>query len=627
VDAVLTALSRLSSEQLVEPEPARAALASGAQEVRLELFDRAIPPVTLRFGAACPGAPDPALVLWLGGPAPAPTGARYARVEAGGASRVYVVSQGVASELDVPFEKFRETRLLEYGRSELAKIVLGAGPDQVELEQRDPGAFFVRTGGASQLASREAVDAVLTALSRLSSEQLVEPELARAALASGAQEVRLEVFDRAIPPVTLRFGATCPGAPDQALVLREQSGRGPRAGCIPTEVRTALAVRPEDARLAGPFAARVDEVEELAIRRGSEKLDLARKDRAFVLRGGATSTDVPLDAGNEKIAAILRARGTPTTTPFEPAGEVVIQISGADEATHRQERISFGPLRPDGSLCVKRAADGVAFCVDADSARAFAPDSTSLRSLAVLRFAASELVSLESVAPGATQRLRRRDDGSYELTAPKGYLHDGALVTTLVQTLGSLEASRWVGDREEPRFGFASPRLRLVFELSGGASPRELTVGGATQGGYFAKLAPEPGVFVLASSTFAELSALLVDRALTPFPEETLARAELKVGRGRPRALSAALLASVAALRAERTVHLGPRRPHESLDAPQLELTLTATDGRAARVTVGACETLDDASICYARLEGVDATFALSRRLVAELRDFAEDAP
>jgi hypothetical protein len=91
--------------------------------------------------------------------------------------------------------------------------------------------------------------------------------------------------------------------------------------------------------------------------------------------------------------------------------------------------------------------------------------------------------------------------------------------------------------------------------------------------------------------------------------------------------LSAALLASVAALRAERTVHLGPRRPHESLDAPQLELTLTATDGRAARVTVGACETLDDASICYARLEGVDATFALSRRLVAELRDFAEDAP
>lgn len=570
--------------------------------------------------------PKRPLQLWLGGPAPAPSGARYARVEADGASHIYVVSQGVASELDVPFDKFRETRLLEHGRSELAKIAIVSGAEQLEVEQREHGAFFVREGETWRLASREAVEAILTALSRLSSEQLVDVEQARQALGQGAREVKLELFDKEAPPITLRFAASCPAAPEQALVLREQAGRGPRAGCIPTDVASALAVRAEDARLAGPFSARVDEVEELRITRGTDKLDLARKDKAFVLRG-KTPSDVPLDAGNERISSVLRARGTPSAAPFEPGGEAVIQISGADEATHREERVSVSKPRPDGGVCVKRLADGVSFCVDAETARAFEPDSTLLRSLTVLRFAASDLVTLTVDTAGVTQRLSRRDDGSYELTEPKGLLHDGALVANLVQTLGALEATRWVAASDEPRFGLGAPRLRVTFQLTSAAEPRELLVGATTAGGYFAKLAAEPGVFVLPGSAFADLSALLVDRSLSPFAESDLARVTAKVGRKQEKPLSGLLLSSVAALRAEQAVHLGPRRPTEGLEPPQLELSLTDKNGKAARVIVGACDTLDGASICYARRDGVDATFALSRRLVAELRDFAEDAP
>jgi Domain of unknown function (DUF4340) len=605
---LLTALELASALRPADDvEPSQAGLADGALSIRVE------------------GRREP-LQLWLGGPAPAPSGARYARVEADGVSRTFVVSQGVASELDVPFEQFRETRLLEYGRSQLAKIAIVGEAGRIELEQREHGAFFVRSGDAWRLANRDATDAILTALSRLTSEQLVEPEQARALLGKDGREVRLELFDRAAAPVTLRFGVTCPAAAEQALVLREQDGRGPRSGCIPSDVAAAFAVRPEDLRLARAFAARVDEVEELRITRGDEKLDLARKDQAFVLRGGANSV-VPLDAGNERISSILRARGTPSDEAFAPAGEVVVQLSGADEATHREERVSVGKRRPGGGVCLKRAADGVILCVDAETAGAFEPDRALLRSLSVLRFAASELVGLSSEVAGATQRIARRDDGSYELTEPRGYVHDGALVTNLVQTLGALEASRWVAASEEPRFGFASPRLRLVFELAGAPGPRELLVGAPTQGGFFAKLASEPGVFVLPGSAFSDLSALLVDRSLSPFPESELHGAELKSGRGRARALSGSLLASVASLRAEQTVHLGPPKPSEGLKAPQLELALTAKSGKTARVVIGACDTLDDTSICYARVDGVDATFALSRRLVTELRDFAEDAP
>jgi hypothetical protein len=608
VQKLLTSLELASALRPADDvDPSRAGLGAEALSIRVEGQEK---PLEIR----------------LGGPAPAPVGARYARVEADGASRTYVVSQGVASELDVPFEKFRETRLLEHGRSELQTIAITKGAERLELAQREHGAFFVRTGDAWQLASRDAVDAVLTALARLSSEQLVEAERARSALGQQPREVKLELFDKDAPPITLRFAASCPAAPEQALVLREQAGRGPRAGCIPTDVAGALALRTEDARLAGPFSARVDEIEELRVTRGSAKLELARKDKAFLLRG-ATNADVPLDAGNERISAVLRARGAPSTAPFEPAGEVVIQISGADEATHREERVSVSKPRADGGVCLKRLADGVAMCVDAETARAFEPDTTLLRSLTVLRFAPSDLVSLRLEARGVTQKLTRRDDGSYDLTEPKGFGHDGALVANVVQTLGALEASRWVAAADEPRFGFASPRLRATFELTGGERPRELLVGAAAPGGYFAKTGGDPAVFVLPGSAFADLSAILVDRSLSPFAESDLERGELKVGTRPPKALSGPLLSSVAALRAEQTVHLGPRKPREGLDPPQLELLLTGKSGKTARITVGSCDTLDDASICYARRDGVDATFGLSRRLVAELRDFAEDVP
>lgn len=611
---VATVQKLLSALELASPlrpaeevDPGRAGLGAEALSIRVE-------------------GPKTPLQLWLGGPAPAPSGARYARVEAEGAARVYVVSQGVAAELDLPFDAFRETRLLEQGRSELAKVTIVSGAERLELEQREHGAFFLRDGDAWRLASRAAVEAILTALSRLASEQMVEPEQARAALglARDSREVKLELFDKGAPPITLRFAASCPNAPEQALVLREQEGRGARAGCIPADVASAFSVKPEDARLAGPFSARVDEVEELRITRGAEKLDLARKDKAFVLRGAALA-DVPLDAGNERIASVLRARGTPSAAPFEAAGEVVIQLSGADAATHREERVSVSKPSPDGGVCLRRLADGVGLCVDAETARAFQPDASLLRSLTVLRFAPSDLVGLSVQAPGLTQRLVRRGDGSYELTEPKGFLHDGALVANLVQTLGSLSASRWVAASDESHPGWGEPRLRVAFELAS-AGPRELLVGAPTPGGYYAKLGGDPGVFVLPGSAFADLSAILVDRSLWPFGESELQRAELKAGRGRARTLSGPLLASVAALRAEQTVHLGPRRPSEGLEPPQLELLLTAQGGKTARLLIGSCDTLADASICYARLDGVDATFTLSRRLVAEFRDFAEDA-
>ncbi|HYP89529.1 MAG TPA: DUF4340 domain-containing protein, partial [Polyangiaceae bacterium] len=182
------------------------------------------------------------LKLTLGGPAPTPEGARYAKVEAAGQTRVCVVRGSVASELDVPFERFRETRLLEYGKRELAKISLTSPKGAIELEQREHGAFFLRVAEKWELARPLGIRVVMEQLAHLSSELFVDPEQARALLHDAPIHLKLEPRDQAAPPVTITIGATCPKDAQLALLLREQPGRAPRAGCIGASALTELAL-------------------------------------------------------------------------------------------------------------------------------------------------------------------------------------------------------------------------------------------------------------------------------------------------------------------------------------------------------------------------------------------------
>ena len=75
------------------------------------------------------------------------------------------------------------------------------------------------------------------------------------------------------------------------------------------------------------------------------------------------------------------------------------------------------------------------------------------------------------------------------------------------------------------------------------------------------------------------------------------------------------------ALRAEQTVHLGAAKPGEGLSKPTLVLSFSAKSGQHYRLLVGANDTIDETPIAYARLDGVDATFALSARTATLLRD------
>lgn len=565
------------------------------------------------------------LELTLGGPAPTPTGARYAQVKSNGSSQVFVVRGSVASELELPFDTFRETRLLEYGRRELKRISLQSPAGTVELEQREHGAFFVKVGSRWELARPAALRVLSEQLARLSSELFVEPEQARAALTAAdatAVRLKLEPLEPGAAPVSLSLGGKCPKAVEQALVLREQAGRAPRASCIDASLVDELKLEPEAVRLRGPFQADADEVEELQISRGAHKLDLARKDRAFVLRAPSRA-DVPLRAGNQRLEAILSAEGELAPSDAVPAagtGELTIQIAGGDPSSHREERVVLGPPRPDKSVCFRRLADGVTRCVKAAQAAELEPDARLLRSLSVLDFAPSQLASFSVETPGLKQRVVRNSDGTYRLEQPAGYAHDAARVADAVQSLGTLEAERWLAPADAAATGFEPPSLRVTIQLASPPETRELVVGARLPGGYYARLTPDPAVFVLGGALLEALQEPLIERSLCPFPDADVRDVTYRRAGQPPRAADGRLRETLVSLRATGVSHLGAPRAAEGFGAPGLTLEYASTQGQLARVLIGVCEPGDTAR-CYARRDGVDATFTLEGELARTFKD------
>jgi len=565
------------------------------------------------------------LVLTLGGPAPTPTGARYAKVESEAGAARSVVRGSVATELDVPFDSFRETRLLEYGKRELARIEIDDKDGKVELEQRAHGAFFVRVGANWELAST-AVDSITGQLAQLSTELFVDPAQARAALAGGALRMKLILKDASVAPVSLSVGGVCPTDPERVVLLREQAGKSARAGCIAASALASLTPSQDALRLQGPFSANVSEIEELRIVRGGQKLELARKDKAFVLRSPG-SGEVPLNVGNQRIAAILGARGELAATDLVGAGEgeISIQVTGGDEEAHREERVLLGKRRPDNSVCFKRVTDAVTRCVTEAAARDLEPDARLLKSLTLLSFAPSELSSLRVEAPDFEERLVRNADGGYELQEPKGYAYDAARVTDAVQGLGTLEATRWVAAEDHPEFGLAKPALQVFVQLTAEPAARELRFGTKVAGGRYARLSPAPDVFVLDPKLYLLLHQPLIDRALCPFDETELSRIEVRSGSGKPRTLDGRLREALGALRASYVTHLGAPRADEGFERPGLEISFVSKAEKRTRVRIGSASSRfssareGDLPLCYARRDDVDATFTIEGAMAQSL--------
>ena len=594
--------------------------------------------------------------LELGKPAVSPKGAAYLRVGGQNAPHpgVVIAEQGLVKALSINADELRGRQMMPYMSTELAHLTL-EGEGGTRRLRRAKGWNGWRFDGMQHdyAVGRAALDRVLLQFARTKADHFISAKSAHKAQ-DGAQTLRvtMQPSDKKDPQGVVTVGGACPDSRNDIVAMREKPD--PAFACVPGNVMQGLST-PADALLdRGLFSLHQDEVESLAVIQGKKKLELERKQKGFLMRS-PEQTDVALEAGNKRIQRLLAVRGKLLESPdleklglSPPAGHITLKSAAENESKVITETVLLGKPASDGSVAVQRNNDGAVLELDRESARTLTADASLLRKRQILDFSASELSAIDLHMGSVHEALVRTGAGSYDLTSPVGFDVDAGLASDLAEALGSLAADRWVADRDDGSFGLDKPVVRVALTLEkkeAGTEQHTLVVGSRTSRGNFASMKGDQGVFVLPRSTVETLQTLLFDRSKFVVRPGMAARITLQgpdakvvlekrgtayVQSGGSTQLSPAAIQQItdalSSMRAETALHVGPARPAEGFEKPALgvRVELEASDGGRPITTtwhVGKGDSWRDVSMYYARVDGVNATFAITRSKVKRLLD------
>lgn len=594
------------------------------------------------------GAIDYRLVF--GREAVSPPGSVYLELGGDGAPGLGVglVRRTTLEHLDLSLDDLREPKLVPYLSDALSRAEIETGKDTLRLRREGPRWRFDGMRGGRRV-ERARVESFFAALVQLSAEEVLAVNRARSVLL-GQEKVRITLVptDRGHSPAVLEVGGSCPGSAGRVVALRLTPA--PLAGCVEADTSKALHLLPAELEMRRLVSLNPDEIESLSIRHGETRLELVRTENGFRLQA-PRQEPVTLELGNQRVGAIASAQGTLVEDPdlrtlglSPPQGRLTVTSAGATEGEVVTEVVELGTPQQDGQRALRRIADGAVLNVGRDAARAFLPDATLMRSLQIFDFEAKDVRSLTTTGT-VSQRLIQAAAGQVELEEPKGLMIDAALASDLLQALASLEANRWVADRDDGSFGLEDPSLRVIIRMAatGGAeTEHHLVVGARTAGGVFAQRGGDDGVFVLPRRVHELLTRWLVDRSACVVNPDRVRRLEVETRDGSVELIRGGegweqvggtvslpadhvwkLVEGLSALRAEAAVTIGAPRPEEGLSRPVLVVRVEAEtqESGAREIRFGASDSWGATSIHYARASGVNATFVVAQSKVRQVTD------
>jgi hypothetical protein len=591
--------------------------------------------------------------LSLGADAVTPAGARYVQVASGESAPVtYAVKKRWVDDLFVEGDIFRGRQIVPYRKSSIDRVVISSAAGVRRL--RRSGSDFLFDGMQdNQRVEHHGLDRIFLALSRARAEPFVNVEAAKAALGLDAS-VRISLVPRQPdkPEASLEFGGRCPGAPEQTIAIRHLPE--PIAGCVDKSILYALR-EPASALIDRHlFGFDADEVDTVRLVESDSVLEFARGGDGFVLQQ-PRSAPLDAEAAGDRLTRILEIEGEllqGSRKPANGASYSAVTITLVSSARAGEERIAetvrVSEPASDGSRRIYRELDGAVLLISAESALSLRADATLMKDHAVFDYPLQQVRRVQVTFGKLEQTLERSPQGVLSLSAPKGLDVDGGLAVELIDQLRSLRALRWVTDRAGTGFGLDKPRasVHLLLEVDGKPIERTLSIGARAPGGYYASVDRDPGVFVAPRSLERVLGTWLLDRAVFRAERDSIAELSLE-GDGlgsvklervagqltvekAPSGFDATrvdeLLDAIESLRAEAAVHLGPATASEGLRRPILTGVIRRQSPENVgmppiRFSIGSRDSFRDASIFYARVASINATFALPREQVQRLLD------
>jgi hypothetical protein len=178
-------------------------------------------------------------------------------------------------------------------------------------------------------------------------------------------------------------------------------------------------------------------------------------------------------------------------------------------------------------------AGGVYWSNKAKEAEAKKPPAADASAPKILDLRPDQIVKIEIRRTGGETTVAEKKAADWALTAPKPLRADQSAIGSVVSTLASLNSDRLIerNGADLATFGLASPTLDVTLTQKDGKT-RQVLFGDEvpTGSGYYARLAGDPRVFIVASYSKTSLDKTekdLRDKRLLTFDYGKLSRIEL----------------------------------------------------------------------------------------------------
>lgn len=515
VNQLFTDAEALKSEALASDE-------KGASKDQLKEFGLANPETRVSFS----GGAKPVELLF--GKDAAVEGRLYVRVD--GSNVVHVIDTKLKGQVTKKADDFRDRNLTDLTTTAVRKIALKTAAGEIELARQDGHWTLARPLKArgddqkigdliSQVVTAQ-VSSFAADASNLSAFGLQEPRGTVTLFTEGSEQ-----------PAVLQIGTATEKEKDR--IYAKLSTRD--AVCVvPKTLETLLDTKPNDLRDKQLVRVEADIVDRMSIEgAGREKIVLARSGESWVRKVGGK--DQAINAGAAmRLLNELRAQqvagfvaDVATDLPKYGLDQPPVKITLSSYASENTAETKAGERPIVSVLFGKTDGDNVYAKLDDEpfvvsvskTILDFAmTDPLQWQELAIYRNKADEITGLEIVREGEpTLSLERDRDKKWAFAKGDGKVNQ-TNVQSLVNTLATLRAIRWMG-ATKPEHGLGKPVLSVTFKM-GGKTGGKLTVGAATpEALHYATAEGLAGTFALSHPDFTAFALPLIDQpAASPAP-------------------------------------------------------------------------------------------------------------
>ncbi|HJT82600.1 MAG TPA: DUF4340 domain-containing protein [Chthoniobacterales bacterium] len=486
----------------------------------------------LRLKLTGPGAPPE---IWFGKDA-ALEGRMYVRFD--NSKDVFVANSPIKKDIEKKADEFRDKKLTDLLATQVNKLVLKTSAGEMELEKKGDHWEIVKPMRAR--ADDQKVGDLIAQITNARIEQFVaedKGDLNPYGLAQPKGSITLfaggDKSGKAETPAgqgqMLQIGSVPEKNPEQIYV--RFSARG-FVYTLPKKIESILQTQPNDLRDRHLIRFDRNILDRLTIEaQGKPKVVLARKNEAWTI---ASRNDAPANAGDAN--RLVESLSNEQVTKFveDVASNLAkygldkpqLQLTLSSFATENTAETKAGE-RPFGTIAFGRTEGDDVYArvgdepfvvaVKKSTVENIKTDPVQWQSLAIFNFKPEQIHRI-SVTTDRELILTRGPNNEWTAAKETTPLNQ-ANVQTLVNSLATLHAVRWLGTNAPPK-AFDKPPIVISFTTSpDDKAVHKLTIGAAdAQGVWPAKVDEREGVFALNAADVNVLRQSLIQPPVTPSP-------------------------------------------------------------------------------------------------------------